>query len=103
MVFQWANTGSLSAQALPVTADSVRPGDFFVLPGNPGHAVLILDLACDADGRRVALLGQGFMPAQGLYVLGGDQRPWFTLTPGAPVITPFWDPFPWSSLRRLEG
>lgn len=101
-VFAWANTTSLARQAEPVPEAALVPGDFFVLPGNPGHAVLVLDLARDPTGQRRALLGQGYMPAQSFYVLRDTSgQPWFTLDPNQPTDTPFWEPFPWSSLRRL--
>ncbi|MCS6899231.1 MAG: DUF4846 domain-containing protein [Myxococcales bacterium] len=104
MVFTWANTSSLARDARAPSFDQLRPGDFFVLPGNPGHAVLVLDLARASDGRLVALLGQGFMPAQSFHVLrGGDGSPWFPIRPAdGSLKTPFWEPFPWSSLRRLD-
>jgi hypothetical protein len=104
-VFAWANTGSLAAQARRVTVEELRPGDFAVLPGSPGHAVLVLDMARTQDGRRVALLGQGFMPAQSFHVLrAGAASAWFEIDPAlGGVTTPFWPAvFPWSSLRRLD-
>ena len=81
-------------------AQTVR--DVFIKGGFPGHAVLVLDLARASDKRGVALLGQSYMPAQNLHVL----RPragavWFELDRHRDVKTPFWRPFPWSSLRRL--
>lgn len=104
MVFNWANTGALARDTRPTPFPELRPGDFFVLPGSPGHAVLILDLARAPDGRQVALLGQGFMPAQNFHILRDPEgSPWFALRPEqGSVKTPFWDPFPWSSLRRLD-
>ncbi len=102
-VFAWANTVSLSKQARPVEPNAIRPGDFFILPGNPGHAVLVLDIAKNPDGLRVALLGQSFMPAQSFQVLHpGGESPWFELEATRATKTPFWEPFPWSSLRRLD-
>jgi hypothetical protein len=102
-VFAWANTVSLDKQAKKPTPDQVRPGDFFILPGNPGHAVMILDIATHGSERR-ALLGQSYMPAQNAQVLRppGQDSPWFTLEPDHDVDTPFWKPFPWTSLRRLD-
>ncbi|MBN2192628.1 MAG: hypothetical protein JW751_07405 [Polyangiaceae bacterium] len=102
MVFAWANTGSLARDARIVPASEIRPGDFFVLPGNPGHAVLVLDLARSSVGGLRALIGQSYMPAQSFYVLRGPDSGWFPLDPPAKLHTPFWVPFPWSALRRLD-
>jgi hypothetical protein len=100
-VFAWANTVSLAKQSKPVAFGDLRAGDFFVLPGNPGHTVLILDVAVRGVQKRV-LLGQSYMPAQNFQVLRprGDAV-WFELAPDRPVKTPFWAPFPWTSLQRL--
>lgn len=104
MVFSWSNTVALARQGKPVERAGLRPGDFFVLPGSPGHTVLILDVAAREDGRRVALLGQSFMPAQSFQVLRPSRRQsWFELDDEEGVKTPFWPRFPWSSLRRLDG
>ncbi|MEZ4385458.1 MAG: DUF4846 domain-containing protein [Nannocystaceae bacterium] len=105
-VFAWANTGSVAQQAAKVKRDALRPGDFFVVPGGPGHAVLILDVAAAEDGRVALLIGQGFMPAQSFHVVrpSGAATPWFVVAPddAGGVTTPFWATFPWSSLRRLD-
>ncbi len=103
-VFMWANTGALGRDAKKSALESLRPGDFFVLAGAPGHAVLVLDVAIQGK-NQVALLGQGYMPAQSFHVLAsGEKTPWFALDADASgVQTPFWpSPFPWSSLRRLD-
>jgi hypothetical protein len=101
LVFTYAGTLSLQVEKGRPSRDSVRPGDFFVLGGSPGHAVLVLDVAVNAAGERVALLGQGFIPAQDFHLVSpGPDGPWFSLQ-AEQVATPFWKPFPWSSLRRL--
>ncbi len=100
-VFAWANTVSLEKQAKPVSHDELAPGDFFILPGNPGHTVLILDVATKGE-KKLALLGQSFMPAQSFQILRPREgEVWFELDPDSDVDTPFWRPFPWTSLRRL--
>jgi len=101
-VFTYAGTRSLSAYSKTVDRAALQPGDFFVLPAKElGHAVLVLDLAEDGKGHRVALVGQGFMPAQSFHVLASAPgQAWFALD-GDQVATPFWAPFPWTSLRRL--
>lgn len=102
LVFTYAGTVSIAREGARVERAELAPGDYFVLPGGPGHAVLVLDLASDASGARRALLGQGFMPAQDMHVLrDASGSAWFSLE-GEAVDTPFWpEPFPWSSLRRL--
>jgi hypothetical protein len=101
LVFTYAGTLSLQELKQRPSREDARPGDFFVLGGSPGHAVLVLDMAVNAAGERVALLGQGFIPAQDFQVLSpGKDGPWFSLE-GDEVATPFWKPFPWSALRRL--
>lgn len=103
-VFGSANTASLAKEAKPIAVADLKPGDFVVMPGVPfGHAVLVLDVARASDGRRVALLGQGFMPAQSFHVLRrSPKETWFVLDEASGKLeTPFWEPFPWSALRRL--
>ena len=108
--FLYAGTRSLKldSTAVPLT-ETLQPGDFFVSPGSPGHAVIILDVA-DAPGKpSVALLGQGFMPAQSFHVLqdrGGHMVDgWFVLPdgPDGQLINPSWSAFPRSSALRFPG
>lgn len=104
-VFNWANTGSLARDGEPVAPADLRPGNFVVQPGGPGHTVLVLDLARAPDGRRALLLGQGYMPAQSFHVLRpGRDSAWFIVEPGDSFLdTPFWAPFPWKTLHRFPG
>ena len=103
-VFAWAGTASLEREGKRVSSLSeVVAGDFFVMSGAPfGHAVLVLDVAKAEDGRSALLLGQSYMPAQTFQVLAHEGSAWFIVNPGdASVTTPFWRPFPASTLRRL--
>jgi hypothetical protein len=103
IVFSWANTVALRQHSAEVARGEIRPGDFFILPGSPGHTVIVLDLARDAAGHAVALLGQSYMPAQSFQVLRPSRSAtWFALDGDDGVETPFWPTFPWSSLHRLD-
>ncbi|WP_370645395.1 DUF4846 domain-containing protein [Corallococcus sp. EGB] len=102
LLFTYAGTLSLQAEGARPPREQPRPGDFFVLGGSPGHTVLVLDVATNAKGERVALVGQGFTPAQDFHVLAGKDGPWFPLE-GERLATPFWAPFPMTSLRRLPS
>jgi len=96
IVFRYAGTLSLSRELQPVARLSdAAIGDVLVHGGTPGHAVLIVDLAIDAvSGRKVALLAQGFMPAQSVHLLRNpldpDHSPWFVLADDQPIVMPAW-------------
>lgn len=108
-VFSWAGTASLDRDAKKVSFGDVQPGDFFVVTGSPfGHAVLVLDVAKDDQGRVALLLGQSYMPAQSFQILkpdgsnNGVSSDWFVVEPNdVAVDTPFWAPFPKTSLHRF--
>ena len=107
LVFRYAGTRSLRRDSDAVSTP--EPGDFYVQPGGPGHAVVILDIAAHADGRRAALIGQGFMPAEDFHVLqAGHDRVlddvWFLLPDAEhPTLnTPSWSPFDGSQVRRFR-
>lgn len=109
LVFMYAGTQSLHRDSTTVSPRDVAPGDFFVAPGSPGHAVVVLDVAEHDDGRRVALLGQGFMPAQEFHVLRDRgshvvDGVWFVLpdTTSAKLRTPSWKPFTGAQARRFR-
>ncbi|MBU0550994.1 DUF4846 domain-containing protein [Myxococcota bacterium] len=108
-LFIYAGTQSLWRDSRPVGARPYEAGDFFVQPGGPGHAVILLDIAQDAQGRRAALIGQGFMPAEDLHVLKGSHDRvlndvWFLLPDEAhpTLVTPSWSPFKREEARRFK-
>ncbi|MCK6460676.1 MAG: DUF4846 domain-containing protein [Planctomycetes bacterium] len=91
-VFQYAGTLSLERET-EAASGAIEPGDMFLRGGSPGHVVLVLDVAAK-DGRRVFLLGQGYMPAQDFHVLvnPSDPRlsPWYAEGFGEELKTPEW-------------
>lgn len=107
-VFAFAATRSMHLDSDPVAIADARAGDFLVHPGSPGHTVLLLDIAEHPDGRRAALIGQGFMPAQEFHVVTSSvalDGVWFVLPDSADGIidTPSWDAFEATDLRRFHG
>jgi hypothetical protein len=102
-VFTFVNTVAVERDGLHIKAKDLEPGDFFVQGGFPGHAVIVLDLAKDDQGKRKALLAQGFMPAQSMHVLRNEKDEiWTPLDENSALYTPFWKPFQWSDLRRIK-
>jgi hypothetical protein len=109
LVFTYAGSLSLARDTIAVSIDEVAPGDLYVMGGSPGHVVVILDVAIDAHGRRAALIGQSFMPAQEFHVLRGrGQRVldevWFLLPEPEhrELDTPSWRPFGSEHARRFR-
>ena len=105
LLFGFASTRSLAAELRPVPSlRGAQIGDVFIRPGQPGHAVMIADMAVDAAGRRAVLLVQGSMPARGIYLLNNTAHPdlgaWFELADGRPLVTPGYE-FRAGELRRF--
>ncbi|MCA9628334.1 MAG: hypothetical protein KC766_11735 [Myxococcales bacterium] len=102
-VFAWSNTVALARMGKHVSYQDLRPGDFLIEAGNPGHTVLVLDMVRAPDGSQRVLLGQSYMPAQSFHVLKSPEGPWFRVSAERGVKTPFWPrAFEWAQLRRLD-
>lgn len=96
-VFDSANTASLAAELVPVgDIRQMQAGDMFISAGRPyGHAVIIVDLAVNpADGRRLFLLAQSYMPAQDIQILKNPNdpalSPWYPADFEGSLVTPEW-------------
>jgi hypothetical protein len=104
MVFTYAGSASLERELDRVSDPRrVQAGDVFIQGGHPGHAVLVVDVAEDAAGRRAVLLVQSYMPAQDIHVLrnpAARENPWYVITGDDPLLTPEWE-FPRGALRRF--
>jgi hypothetical protein len=105
-MFLWTGTQHQVSEPRVRDPRRVEPGDFLVQGGSPGHLVIVLDLArAIRSNRIVALIGQGFMPAQDLHVLRSKTgSAWFELDFDRPLVeTPLWRPFRWGELRRFKN
>jgi hypothetical protein len=103
-VFAYAGSHSLSRELKTVSDPrAVLPGDVFIRGGFPGHAVLVADVAEDAQGRRAFVLVQSYMPAQDIHVLrnpASRATPWYPALKEGTLETPEWT-FSYSDLRRF--
>lgn len=102
MVFTYAGTLSLQRELDPGSGH-LGIGDVFIQGGSPGHAVIVVDKAMDAQGRAAFLLAQSYMPAQDIHVLKNLRHPelgaWFMLDGDEALYTPEWT-FAWGDRRR---
>ncbi len=105
-LFRYAGTRSLALDSQPIKIGKVQAGDFFVLPGSPGHAVIVLDVVINKKGEKLMLIGQGFMPAQEFHVITATHtidKVWFKVPDiEGEIDTPSWAPFPATTLRRFK-
>ncbi len=104
LVFAYAGTYSLEHELKPVRLEDLQIGDVFIKGGFPGHAVLVADMARNAEtGEKRFLLIQSYMPAQEMHVLKNpaapDGSPWYPAAFTGPLFTPEWT-FPEGALHR---
>jgi len=105
VVFTYAGTASLPRDVEPVPAGSPpEPGDIYLHPGSPGHAMIVVDVAVRGPSRTM-LLAQSYMPAQEIHVVrnpaSSSLDPWILVDGEEALVTPEWR-FPWSALRRFR-
>ena len=95
MIFAYAGTLSLSKELDEVgSLEQLKPGDIFIQGGSPGHAVIVVDVAVNADTNdKVFLLAQSYMPAQDMHILQNltdeSLNPWYSINFNK-LITPEW-------------
>ena len=93
-VFAYCGTSTLPASLQSKSLEAMQPGDVFLKPGSPGHAVIVMDMAVNPAGEKRYLLAQSYMPAQSIHILNNpvNQRlsPWYTLNGDAVIQTPEW-------------
>ena len=103
-VFTYCGTLSLERQMQTVNEfQTMRAGDVFIQGGSPGHAVIVVDMAVDTNGKKAYLLAQSYMPAQDIHILKNPMNPglspWYELKSNSLILTPEWT-FKPSHLRR---
>ena len=82
-----ASTFSLSREMKKRKLSDMQPGDVFVYPARYGqkygHAVMVVDVAINRQGKKVFLLAEGNTPARNIHIMRNFENPfrspWFTL------------------------
>lgn len=104
MVYAYASTLSLENQLIAKPLSDLDIGDVFIQGGSPGHCVIVVDMASNANTReKIFILAQSYMPAQDIQILKGDSEgsPWFSANIEDILITPEWR-FQVSNLKTWE-
>jgi Domain of unknown function (4846) len=94
-VFGMCGTASLEKQLEPVgKRHQMQPGDVFIKGGFPGHAMIVVDVAANKNGKKIFMLAQSYMPAQDIHIVKnpGNEKlnPWYETSEERVIITPEW-------------
>lgn len=103
-LFYHSNTQTAYFNYPKIALKDIQIGDFIVKKGSRGHAVLIVDLAVDRDGNKIALIGQGDTPARQFHILNfRKHHAWFPIDPAReyPPL-PIKKKMTWEGLRRFH-
>ena len=91
-VFGMCGSASLSKQLKSKKMEDIEPGDVLIRGGFPGHAVIVMDVATNSDGKKIYLLAQSYMPAQDIHLLNNpmnkDLSPWYEVNDEKVIETP---------------
>lgn len=82
-----ASTFSLSRELETRPLSEIQPGDVFVYPARKGHkyghAIIVIDVAVNKEGKRAFLLAEGNTPARSIHVIRNLRSPllspWFVV------------------------
>lgn len=103
-VFTYAGTLSLSKELKTISVEDIQPGDVFIHGGSPGHAIIVMDMAVNAEGKKIFIVAQSYMPAQSIHVLKNFNNevlsPWYDLSVMDEMKTPEWT-FEKTELKRF--
>lgn len=106
MVMAYASTISLEKELEHVEMRELEIGHVFIQAGNPGHAIILIDMAINQDDEKIFLLAQSYMPAQQTQVLinpnNPPMSPWYSLKDQKKLITPEWH-FELDDLKRFNN
>ena len=87
-------TASLEKELPMVNVSDLSIGDLVIKGGFPGHAVVIVDMAQNKEGKKIVMIAQSYMPAQNIHVLRNAVKdglsPWQEIDNVANFITPEW-------------
>ena len=111
-VYGMASTYSLSREMQQRTLADMQPGDVFVYaavdrPGNHkyGHAVMVVDVAVNRNGKKAFLLAEGNTPARDIHIMRNFENPfrspWFFLDDDADMLLLSVFPYKSNELRHF--
>lgn len=81
----------------------IQQGDVLIKGGFPGHAMIVIDVAKNKEGKKIYMLAQSYMPAQDIHVVKNPVKEeltcWYEVDDSGKIITPEWE-FTANQLKR---
>lgn len=102
-IFYYSGTQTAYFGLKMIPPQQIAIGDMLIKRGRRGHAVMIVDLAINDAGEKIAIFMQGDTPASEPYILKNKAgSPWFPLDFSAPAPKlPIAKTMTWDGLRRF--
>ena len=102
-VYSESHTQQFYHAYLPVKRTEVQIGDIIIKKGTKGHAIMIVDLAINEQGKKIALIGNGDTPACQFFLLNHKaESPWIPLNFDQETLDlPLKRKLGWDGLRRF--
>lgn len=107
LIYYLENTTATTIKQLlkPIQFEKIQIGDVFFQTGNiKNHAVIIMDIASDKNGKKIFILAQGYYPSQDIQILANPSNdnisPWYEAKAGI-LLTPEWR-FATSDIMRFK-
>ena len=103
-VYSESHTQQFYHAYLSVERREIQIGDFIIKKGTKGHAIMIVDLAQNEQGQKIALIGNGDTPACQFFLLNyRTDNPWIPLNFDQEALTlPLRRKMTWDGLRRFS-
>ena len=83
LIFTYSGTQSLYDELPKITSQKdINIGDMLIYPGFPGHVMMVVAIAENAQGERLFAFVQGNTPAQSVHIIkniDGGISPWYTI------------------------
>jgi hypothetical protein len=104
-IFMYAGTLSLNKEMKSVPITNMQIGDVFIQGGNPGHAIIVVDMAKNNKNEKIFMLAQSYMPAQDIHILKNlnniNISPWYNAKNLTVLQSPEWN-FSNKDLKRFD-
>ena len=102
-IFYYSGTETAYFGLEKISPLQIDIGDMLIKRGRRGHAVMIVDLAVNKSGDKIAIFAQGDTPACEPYILKlKDGSPWFSLDFSTPAPNlPISKKMNWDGVRRF--